>query len=70
MVELIRGMSADRKPPHFVFKHRFDKINYTFKVDVDLSDYDKYIKLFRYGMQVLYVLALMFLTARISNYFS
>ena len=70
MVELIRGMSAERKPPHFVFKHRFDKINYTFKVDVDLSDYDKYIKLFRYGMQVLYVLALMFLTARISNYFS
>ncbi len=70
IVELIRGMSAERKPPHFVFKHRFDKINYTFKVDVDLSDYDKYIKLFRYGMQVLYVLALMFLTARISNYFS
>ena len=70
MVELIRGMSAERKPPHFVLKHRFDKINYTFKVDVDLSDYDKYIKLFRYGMQVLYVLALMFLTARISNYFS
>lgn len=70
MVELIRGMSAERKPPHFVFKYRFDKINYTFKVDVDLSDYDKYIKLFRYGMQVLYVLALMFLTARISNYFS
>lgn len=70
LVRLIRGMSAEKKPPVFHYEHKFKDINYTFVVDVDLSDYDKYIKLFRYGMQIFYVLALMFLTAKISNYFA
>lgn len=70
LVRLIRGMSAEKKPPVFHYEHKFKDINYTFVVDVDLSDYDKYIKLFRYGMQIFYVLALMFLTAKISTYFA
>lgn len=70
LVRLIKGMSADKQPPVFHFEHEFKSINYTFVVDVDLSDYDKYIKLFRYGMQIFYVLALMFLTAKISTYFA
>ena len=70
LVRLIKGMSAEKEPPVFHFEHKFKSIDYTFVVDVDLSDYDKYIKLFRYGMQIFYVLALMFLTAKISTYFA
>lgn len=70
LVRLIKGMSAEKQPPVFHFEHEFKSIDYTFVVDVDLSDYDKYIKLFRYGMQIFYVLALMFLTAKISTYFA
>lgn len=70
LVRLIKGMSAEKEPPVFHFEHEFKTIDYTFVVDVDLSDYDKYIKLFRYGMQIFYILALMFLTAKISTYFA
>lgn len=70
LIRLIKGMSAEKKPPVFHFEHEFKTIDYTFVVDVDLSDYDKYIKLFRYGMQIFYILALMFLTAKISTYFA
>lgn len=70
LVRLIKGMSAEKKPPVFHFEHEFKTIDYTFVVDVDLSDYGKYIKLFRYGMQIFYILALMFLTAKISTYFA
>lgn len=70
LVRLIKGMNAEKKPPVFHFEHEFKSIDYTFVVDVDLSDYDKYIKLFRYGMQIFYIFALMFLTAKISTYFA
>ena len=70
LIRLIKGMSAEKEPPVFHFEHKFKSIDYTFVVDVDLSDYDKYIKLFRYGMQIFYILALMFLTAKISTYFA
>lgn len=70
IVNLIKGMSAEKAPPIFHFKYYFKSINYTFKVDVDLSQYAKYIKLFRYGMQIFYILALMFMTIRISKLFS
>lgn len=70
LVCLIRGMNAEKKPPVFHYEHKFKDINYTFVVDVDLSNYDKYIKLFRFGMQIFYIIALMFLTSKISTYFA
>lgn len=70
LIRLIKGMSADKQPPVFHYEHKFKDINYTFVVDVDLSNYDKYIKLFRFGMQIFYIIALMFLTSKISNYFA
>ena len=70
LVKLIKGMSAEKAPPVFHFEHKFKGINYTFVVDVDLSDYDKYIKIFRFGLQVLFVIALMFLTVKFSKLFS
>lgn len=70
LVKLIKGMSAEKAPPVFHFEHKFKGINYTFVVDVDLSDYDKYIKIFRFGLQVLFVITLMFLTVKFSKLFS
>ena len=70
LVKLIKGMSAEKAPPVFHFEHKFKGINYTFVVDVDLSYYDKYIKVFRFGLQVIFVITLMFLTVKFSKLFS
>lgn len=70
LVKLIKGLSAKKAPPVFHFEYKFKAIHYNFVVDVDLSDYEKYIKIFRYGMQIFYVIALMFMTVRLSELFS
>lgn len=70
LLKLIKGMSAEKAPPVFHFEHKFKGINYTFVVDVDLSDYDKYIKIFRFGLQVVFIITLMFLTVKFSKLFS
>lgn len=70
LVKLIKGLSAKKAPPVFHFEYKFKAIHYNFVVDVDLSDYEKYIKIFRYGMQIFYVIALMFMTVRMSELFS
>ncbi len=69
IIRLIQGMKAQEAPPVFHFEYHFDSINYTFSFDVDLSDYAKYIKIFRFGMQIFYALALMFLTLKVSKIF-
>lgn len=69
IIKLIKGMQADKAPPVFHFEYYFDSIDYTFTIDVDLSDYDKYIQIFRFGMEVFWVLALMFLTVKVSALF-
>lgn len=70
LVKLIKGLSAKKAPPVFHFEYKFKAIHYNFVVNVDLSDYEKYIKIFRYGMQIFYIIALMFMTARLSELFS
>lgn len=70
IVDMIRGLRAEKAPPVFHFDYYFKGIDYTFTVDVDLSDYDKYIKLFRGGMVIFFVLALMWLTVKVSKFFS
>ena len=70
LVKLIKGMKAKKAPPVFHFEYYFKSIDYNFVIDVDLTDYDKYIKIFRYGMQIFYIIALMFMTARMSDLFS
>lgn len=69
LVKLIKGMQAKEAAPKFHFEYHFDSINYTFVVDVDLTDYAKYIKIFRFGMQVFYAIALMLLTIKVSKLF-
>ena len=70
LVKLIKGLSAKKAPPVFHFEYNFKAIHYKFVVDVDLSDYERYVKIFRYGMQIFYVIALMFMTVRLSELFS
>lgn len=70
IVDMIRGLRAEKAPPVFHFDYYFKGIDYTFTVDVDLSYYDKYIKLFRGGMVIFFVLALMWLTVKVSKFFS
>lgn len=70
LVKLIKGMKAKKAPPVFHFEYYFKSIDYNFVIDVDLTDYDKYVKIFRYGMQIFYIIALMFMTARMSELFS
>lgn len=69
IVRLVKGMRADEKPPVFHFEYKFKQINYNFVLDVDLSDYEKYIKIFRVGMEIFYVIALMFLTIKVAKLF-
>ena len=70
IVDMIRGLRAEKAPPVFHFNYYFKGIDYTFTVDVDLSDYEKYVKLFRGGMVIFFVLALMWLTVKVSKFFS
>lgn len=69
LINLVKGMKADKSPPVFHFEFYFESINYNFVVDVDLTDYEKYIQIFRFGMQIFWIIALMFLTVKVSNLF-
>lgn len=40
----------------FHFEYTFKSLNYTFIVDVDMGDYWKYIKIFRWGMTIFLLL--------------
>ena len=67
-MHLIKSMKADKKAPRFTFKHTFKVINYTWTVDVDMSDYWKYIKIFRWGMTILFIIGLFFLTVKFTTF--
>lgn len=69
IIRLVRGMQAEKAPPVFHFEYYFKGIDYLFTVDIDLTDYDRYIQIFRVGMQIFWILALMFLTVKISKLF-
>lgn len=67
LVALIKGMKAQEKAPVWHFKYYFKDINYTFEFTVDMTDYEKYIKIFRAGIVIFWIIALMFLTIRYSS---
>lgn len=68
IMTLIKSMNATKKAPHFKFEHTFKNINYTFKIDVDMSDYWKYIKIFRWGMAIFFIIGLFFLTVKFTTF--
>lgn len=67
IVRLIRGMEAEQKPPIWHFEYYFEEIDYTFVVDIDMTDYEKYIKIFRAGIVIFWIIALMLITIRFSS---
>lgn len=68
MMELIKSMKADKKAPVFEFKYTFKAVNYTWVVRVDMSDYWKYIKIFRWGMTIFFIIGLFFLTVKFTTF--
>lgn len=68
MMELVKMMKAEKKAPRFTFRYTFEKINYTWVVDVNMADYWKYIKIFRWGMTIFFIIGLFFLTTKITTF--
>ena len=68
MMALIKSMNASKKAPVFHFEYTFKTLNYTFIVDVDMSDYWKYIKIFRWGMTIFFVIGLFFVTVKFTTF--
>lgn len=68
MMSLIKSMKADKKAPVFEFKYTFKAVNYTWVVRVDMSDYWKYIKIFRWGMTIFFIIGLFFLTVKFTTF--
>ena len=68
IVALIKTMNAQKSPPVFHFEHYFKAINYNFVIDVNLEDYWKYIKIFRWGLTILFIIGLFFLTDKLTTF--
>ena len=68
MMELIKSMQADKKAPVFEFKYTFKAVNYTWVVKVDMADYWKYIKIFRWGITIFFIIGLFFLTVKFTTF--
>ena len=67
LVALIKGMKAEEKAPVWHFEYYFKDINYTFDFTVDMTEYETYIKIFRAGIVIFWIIALMFITIRYSS---
>lgn len=67
IVSMVKGMQASEKAPVWHFKYYFKTIDYTFEFTVDMTDYEKYIKIFRAGIVIFYVITLMLITIRYSS---
>lgn len=68
MIALIKSLNASKKAPVFHFEHYFEAINYNFVIDVNLEDYWKYIKIFRWGMTIFFVIGLFFVTVKFTTF--
>lgn len=68
IVALIKTMNAQKSPPVFHFEHYFKAIDYNFVVDVNLEDYWKYIKIFRWGLTIFFIIGLFFLTEKLTTF--
>lgn len=68
IVALIKTMNVQKSPPVFHFEHYFEAINYNFVIDVNLEDYWKYIKIFRWGLTIFFIIGLFFLTDKLTTF--
>lgn len=68
MMELVKSMRSEKKAPVFEFEYTFKAVNYTWKIRIDMSDYWKYIKIFRWGMTIFFIIGLFFLTVKFTTF--
>lgn len=68
IMSLVKTMKADKKAPVFEFEYTFKAVNYTWKIRVDMSDYWEYIKIFRWGMTIFFIIGLFFLTVKFTTF--
>lgn len=68
IMSLIKSMKAEKKAPVFEFEYTFKAVNYTWKIRIDMSDYWKYIKIFRWGMTIFFIIGLFFLTVKFTTF--
>lgn len=68
MMELVKSMKSEKKAPVFEFEYTFKAVNYTWKIRIDMSDYWKYIKIFRWGMTIFFIIGLFFLTVKLTTF--
>lgn len=68
IVALIKTMNAQKSPPVFHFEYYFKALNYNFVIDVNLEDYWKYIKIFRWGLTIFFIIGLFFLTDKLTTF--
>ena len=65
IVSLFKGVSQDEIPPKFHFEYKFKPINYTFVIDIDLVEYEKYIAIFRDGFYLIFLVGLMLVIGKV-----
>lgn len=61
----MQAMIAIQKAPVFETDIEFPSFNYTYHIKVDMSDYEKEISIFRWGMLLLFCMGLMFGTHKL-----
>lgn len=70
MVALFKNLKKTQKAPKWTFSYTFhfgDK-PYTWKIVVDMADYDQYIQIFREGFFVLFLVGLFFATRKLISW--
>ena len=71
LVLLFKMLNKKPKAPKWEFKHDFqigDSKPYTWEVVVDMSDYDKYVQIFREGFFLLFLVGLFFVTKKLISW--
>lgn len=71
MVTLFKNLKKTQKAPKWTFSYTFrlSKNNsYTWKIVVDMADYDQYIQIFREGFFVLFLVGLLFVTRKLISW--
>lgn len=78
LMTMVKMLRSERKAPRFQFKHTFKTVGskglgggrelYTLEIDVDMADYWDYIKIFRWGQTIFFIIALFFLTVKFTTF--
>jgi hypothetical protein len=62
---MIKDWNSSSEAPSFHFSYYFKAIDYTWEIDIDLSDYEEYIAIFRDGFFVLFLVGLALATSKV-----